>query len=252
MGVKEYLIGWITDQVEGAGAEGTVFGLSGGLDSSVCGALCVEAMGERALGLLMPCHSDPQDLEHAELVAEKCGIPVELIDLGSAYDALLEVFAEGTLKARANIKSRLRMIALYYYANLRNYLVVGTSNRSELMVGYFTKHGDGGVDVMPLAGIYKTDLVSLARELGIPEQIIEKEPSGGLWEGQTDEAEMGISYRELDSVLESIEAGKKPAADPRTVEKVRGMIGASSHKRKPPPVCDISENGGGVIPGNGY
>ena len=135
--------------------------------------------------------------------------------------------------ARANLRPRLRMASLYYFANRLNYLVVGTGNRSELEVGYFTKYGDGGVDLLPLGALLKRQVRALAAHLGVPAPIIEKPPSAGLWEGQTDEGEMGFSYADLDRYLAG---GKVPAA---LGERIEAMRTASEHKRRPPPVAAV-------------
>jgi len=137
MTIANTISSWIAEQVRAAGAEGAVIGLSGGVDSSVTAVLTKRALGDRVLGLLMPCHSDPQDLAHARLVAEKFHIRAELVDLTPVFDSFMAVLPREERIAQANLKARLRMVTLYYYANLYNYLVVGTSNRSELAVGYF-------------------------------------------------------------------------------------------------------------------
>jgi NAD+ synthase len=138
--------------------------------------------------------------------------------------------------AAANIKPRLRMITLYYLAQSHNYLVLGSGNRTEIEVGYYTKYGDGGVDLLPLGGLYKTQVWELARELGVPQEVIDRPPTAGLWPGQTDEGEMGITYRELDRVLRAIAAGDTEGIDPDTLKKVQGMIERSAHKRAMPPI----------------
>jgi len=128
---------------------------------------------------------------------------------------------------------------LYYFANSRNYLVAGTGNKSELAIGYFTKYGDGGADILPLGELLKTQVRELARELGIPEEIIVKPPSAGLWEGQTDEGEMGIGYDELGSILVAIESGDTGECDQEALARVRAMMAASQHKRNPIPICEL-------------
>jgi NAD+ synthase len=138
--------------------------------------------------------------------------------------------------ALANIKPRLRMTTLYYLANRYNGLVVGTGNKTELSIGYFTKYGDGGVDILPLGDLDKTTVRALARQLGVPEPVITKAPSAGLWEGQTDEGEIGITYEELDRALAAIAAGESDSLAPRTVERVASLAAASEHKRRPAPM----------------
>ena len=196
-------------------------------------------MGDRMLGLIMPCHSDPTDAEHARLVAKKFDIETEYVDLTPVFDRLVEALPPGNKVAVGNLKPRLRMTVLYYFANSRHYLVAGAGNKSELMAGYFTKFGDGGVDILPLGDLLKTQVRELARELGIPEEIIAKPPSAGLWEGQTDEGEMGITYEELDKAIQAIESGDTSQCDKKALEKVRRMMAASAHKRAPIPICKI-------------
>lgn len=231
MGISEEIANWISERVKEAGTGGCVFGLSGGLDSSVVGALCRKAMGENVLGVLLPCHSEQHDIEDAVLVADRFEIPTVSVDLTPVLDSMMGVLPGGSRQAEANLKPRLRMTVLYYFANQKGYLVVGTGNKSEISVGYFTKYGDGGADILPLAGIYKTDLLEVAGELGLPSRVIEKPPSAGLWEGQTDEGEMGLTYQELDLVLKALEAGRRPDAADEVVEKVRAMVRSSEHKR---------------------
>jgi len=233
----ELITKWIFDQISSAGCDGCLYGLSGGIDSAVVAVLCKRAYPKNCLAVLMPCHSNPQDLQDALSVVKKFEIDYLIADLGPVYDKFIEtVFRRGSdthFIAEANVKSRLRMTILYYYANLYNYLVVGTGNKSEIMTGYFTKHGDGGVDILPLGGLLKTEVVQLAEELTVPESIIEKKPSAGLWVGQTDEQEMGINYSELDRYLASGEASEK------VKERVEFLKRKTMHKRRLPPIPDI-------------
>ncbi len=232
---------WIREQVSGAGLHGVVFGLSGGVDSAVTAVLCKRAFPEDCLAVVMPCRSDEADIEDAQTVAGKFQVPTRTITLDEVYESLLGVlpvseFDPASRKlAEVNLKPRLRMLTLYYLANRLGYLVVGTSNRSEISVGYFTKYGDGGVDILPLGNLVKSQVRELASHLGIPNEIIEKPPSAGLWEGQTDENEMGLTYEELDHYLASGEAREAVR------EKVDAMITESAHKRATPviPPFDI-------------
>lgn len=209
--------------------------MSGGLDSSVVGVLCRRGLGDRVLGLILPCHSKRSDEEHARLVADLFDITVEKIDLGPVLDLLLGLLPADGDMAVANLKPRLRMMALYYFSNRLNYLVIGSGNKSELRTGYFTKYGDGGVDILPLGGLLKTEVRKLARELDIPEEIIAKPPSAGLWEGQTDEDELGITYDELDRALRALESGEAHQPDDEVMVKVRELVARSHHKRVPIP-----------------
>lgn len=230
------LVAWIREQVAVAKRQGVVFGLSGGLDSSVVAMLCKRAFPNNALGVIMPCYSSETDIEHARQVAQKFQITIRTIALDKVFDSLKRAFSDGdydpgTKKlAEANLKPRLRMITLYYLANQLGYLVVGTGNRSELSVGYFTKYGDGAVDILPLGNLVKSQVRELAIHLGIPKEIIQKPPSAGLWEGQTDEGEMGITYEELDRYLITGKARRE------IKEKVDAMMAGSAHKRATPPI----------------
>ena len=240
-GIAQQISDWMKEQVEAAGARGIVVGLSGGIDSAVVAALACKAVGKEVLGVLMPCHSSPDAAEHALLLAEKLGIRTVTVDLTTTYDALMSALPPAEGLAPANVRPRLRMTTVYYLAAMNNYIVAGTGNRTEYMVGYFTKWGDGGVDIMPIAGLYKHQIRALARELGVPDVIIEKPPSADLWPGQTDEAEMGISYDVLDRMLDAMELGDLGAFDPAQVTRVRSMMDRSEHKRRavpsfPPPV----------------
>jgi NAD+ synthase len=238
MKISECISSWIRERVEEAGAEGVVLGISGGIDSAVTAVLAKRGLEDKVLGLIMPCHSDPIDVQHAQRVAAKFSIETEYVDLTPVFDRLVEALPPGDRVATGNLKARLRMAVWYYFANSRNYLVAGAGNKSEIMVGYTTKYGDGGVDILPLGDLLKTQVRELARELGIPEEIIARPPTAGLWEGQTDEGEMGITYDELDSVLVAIEAGDVSGCDQKSLARVRAMMAASQHKREPIPICE--------------
>ena len=231
------LVGWIRERVLSAGCKGVVLGMSGGLDSSVAAVLCQRAFPENMLGVIMPCYSCGEDAEHARAVASRFSIPTKVVALDTVLDALLEVLAGDEVEpalgrtAESNLKVRLRMVPLYYFANRFRYTVVGSSNRCELAAGYFTKYGDGGVDIMPLGNLVKGQVRELARFLGIPQPIIDKPPSAGLWPGQTDEDEMGISYEALDRYLLT---GEAPDG---LREKIEARMAANAHKRLPPPVA---------------
>jgi len=238
--MKNKIVRWIKLQVRQARSKGVVLGLSGGVDSSIVAALAKRALGrKRVLCLILPIHSHPQDLRDARLVAKKFGLRTEQIDLSGIYDRLIRILPAAVPLARANLKPRLRMLVLYYFANRFNYLVCGTGNRSELMAGYFTKYGDGAADILPLGRLLKKQVRSLAENLGIPVHIITKPPSAGLWLGQTDEAEMGITYPELDSILERLAQKRKQVAEKAKVDKVKAMIERSRHKRQAPMVCPV-------------
>lgn len=243
----EDLTAWLRQRVAIAGSHGIVVGLSGGIDSAVVIRLAQLATGGNVVGVIMPCHSDPQDEADARLVADQFGVRTVRIDLAPSYDRLvadLRATVEsvpGTHAAAspgetsdprarlplANVKPRLRMTTLYYVANSLNYLVAGTGNRSELTIGYFTKYGDGGVDVLPIGRLLKSEVRELARELEVPEPVITKAPSAGLWLGQTDEHEMGFTYADLEHYLT-----KGPdAVAPALAMRIERLVRASDHKR---------------------
>jgi len=230
---------WICDSVKAAGAEGVVLGLSGGVDSAVVGGLAARAPGTDALGVVMPCESSEEDAADAAEIARALSLDTAIVELDGPYRRLLDALPEGSELARANLKPRLRMATLYFVANSVNCLVAGTGNRCEIAVGYFTKHGDGGVDILPIGGLLKHEVAALAMHLGVPERIVNRKPSAGLWAGQTDEDELGMSYEVLDGIVGAIDAGREPDAPPDLVARVRRLMAASAHKRQMPPVCPI-------------
>jgi NAD+ synthase len=239
--LTEKLISWIRSQVLAARCEGVVVGMSGGIDSSVVAVLCHRAFPQSMLGVFMPCYSSQEDGDHVQTVANQLSIPVKTVALDAAFDTLLKVLPGDVVApaanrlAKANLKARLRMLTLYYFANQLNYMVAGSGNRSELSVGYFTKYGDGGVDILPLGKLVKGEVRKLAGFLGIPQEIIDKPPSGGLWPGQTDEGEMGFSYEELDRYLVTGEASRELR------DRIESMIAASEHKRLPPSIASFPD-----------
>ncbi len=235
--MEKRIVAWIKQQVKKRGCRGVVFGLSGGLDSCVVAALAKKALGgKHCLALLLPCHSQPIDARHGRLLVRRLGIRSKTIDLTPVYDAFVSILPSADRMTLANIRPRLRMTALYYMARKLNFLVCGTSNKSELKSGYFTKFGDGASDILPLGDLYKTQVRSLAVELGIPQEIIDKPPTAGLWPGQTDEGEMGITYPELDEILGCLECGRAPRLPADKVGRVKRLFKQSEHKRCMPEV----------------
>ena len=240
---------WLRQRMAAAGARGFAVGLSGGIDSAVVIRLCQMAAPENVVGVILPCHSDPRDEADAKLVADHFGIPAITLDLAPAYDLLLSDLKAATAQlpksqlagcdaeARlpvANVKPRLRMTSLYFVANSLNYLVAGTGNRSELTIGYFTKYGDGGVDLLPIGKLLKSEVRAIAREIGVPDSVIDKTPSAGLWVGQTDEAEMGFSYTDLENYL----TRGPDTVPPALALRIERLVRVSDHKRALAPTPD--------------
>lgn len=228
----EHRLNWIRERVKAAGCTGVVVGESGGKDSATVTALCVRALGkENVVGITMPCNSLSTDMEHARLVADAFGIKLIEVNIGGAFTTLKNtIINEHELNelAVANIKPRLRMTTLYAVAQTLNYLVVGTDNKSEMVMGYFTKWGDGGYDFNPLSDLTMQEVLELGKELGVPEPILTKAPSAGLWEGQTDEKEMGVTYKAIE---EYIKTGTTDLASLEIIEKTNKR---TAHKREMP------------------
>lgn len=227
--VEAIIVDWLKGKMTAAGTKGLVFGLSGGLDSAVVSGLVKKAVGDSALAVVMPCESHIIDSEHAVLVAEHFNVKRHFVDLTSTYRTMSADILNTGLNspprlATANLKPRLRMATLYYFANALGYMVVGTGNRSEWYVGYSTKYGDGGVDVQPIIGLLKSEVAELAKHLGVPDEIITKPPTAGLWQGQTDEGEMGFTYAQLDRYITTGEA------DEAVKLRIDSMHRSSRHK----------------------
>ncbi|MBN1802498.1 MAG: NAD+ synthase [Candidatus Lokiarchaeota archaeon] len=243
--LSDHLVKWIKDYIEEARAEGVVVGLSGGIDSATTAALCTKAIGrDRVFSFNLPCESIEKDYEDANMIAEHLGIEFHRFDLTNVYQEFFRTIVPPfgtTTMARANVKPRLRMLTSYFFAqSLGNYLVAGTGNRTELAIGYFTKYGDGGVDFEPIGNLYKCEVREVARILSIPEEIINKAPSAGLWEGQTDEGEIGITYGVLDEIIYRKDNNLDMSdLNKEDVEKVNKMMKLASHKLKMPPHFQI-------------
>ncbi|WP_297507690.1 NAD+ synthase [Thermococcus sp.] len=239
----ERIVDFISEKVREAGTNGVVVGISGGIDSATTAYLAVKALGsEKVLGLIMPYYEN-RDVEDAKLVCESLGIKCKVVNIRPIVEEFVKSLGfEPDKKSLGNIMARTRMVLLYAHANALNRLVLGTSNRSEFLTGYFTKWGDGASDYAPLINLYKTEVWEIAKLLGVPERIIEKKPTAGLWEGQTDEDELGISYRLLDEILWRLVDLKMPkekiagelGISVETVEHVENLVKSSEHKRRLP------------------
>ncbi|MDD1721416.1 MAG: NAD+ synthase [Euryarchaeota archaeon] len=246
---------FIETSVRLAGASGVVIALSGGVDSSVVASLAHDVVDTRAL-ILPEKHITPKaDVDDGKMIAQTYEMPFTVL----VIDPLVECFkvfgkdvatwqtSEKVSIAEANLKARVRMVLAYLVANSEHRLVLGTGNKTELLTGYFTKCGDGGVDVLPIGGLYKTQVFQLARYLNIPESIVSKAPSAGLWVGQTDEDELGLSYELLDNLLFHLIDKKKSVKETadlvgvevRQVEDICNKVRTSKHKRHTPKVATI-------------
>ena len=238
--VVEEICKFIKEYVDKSNANGVIIGLSGGIDSSTVAFLCKRALGEKKVfGLIMPEKgvTREEDVEDALSIADMLGIEFKIIEINEILDALKRKLGEGNKIAEANLKPRIRMTINYYFANNMNRLVAGTGNKSELMIGYFTKYGDGGVDFLPIGDLYKTEVFKLAEYIGVPERIIKKKPTAGLWVNQTDEDEIGMSYEELDEILKAIENGRRRGDD--KFKRVEMLVKNSKHKREMPPIARV-------------
>jgi NAD+ synthase len=230
----EKRIEFIRGAIKSAGAEGVVYGNSGGKDSSLVGIICKKAC-DKTLGVIMPCSSKrnyESDKTDAEFVAEKYGIETRIVDLSQTKNEIVLAIdgKKGKLNNQSlvNIAPRLRMTTLYAIAANENLLVAGTGNRSETYMGYFTKWGDGACDFNPIQDLTVNEIYEFLRFLGAPDRIIEKAPSAGLFEGQTDEKDMGVTYQSIDNFILT---GKVLKNDGEIIEKYHNL---SEHKRRMP------------------
>lgn len=231
--LTEKITDWIREKVRGAGVNGVVIGLSGGIDSGVTAALCTRALGaENVLGLIMPCGSIPEDTRDGHRTAQHLGVAVKEIQLSGVLDAFVSAGKLDTedILNLANVKARLRMAMCY--AHSENRLVAGTGNMSETVTGYWTKWGDGAADFLPIAELWKDEVRELAEYLELPRWIIDRVPSAGLWVNQSDEDEMGVTYDEIKRYFTQ-GADSVSAA---SAERIAGLHSSSAHKRKPIPV----------------
>ena len=247
---KETIVDFIRTKSQEAGVNGAVVGLSGGIDSALTAYLTVEALGhENVLGIHLPeLNLTPaEDVLDATEVADRLNIEFKAIDISEILSSFMYSIPQSddaTQLTNGNLKARIRMSILYYYANLSGRMVIGTGNKTEIMLGYYTKYGDGGVDIEPIGDLYKTEVMELAHMVRVPEEIITKPPSAGLWVGQTDEEELGISYVVVDKLLEMLLDGK----DPEYIQDILGVsseqmdstiqrISANIHKSQAPPIA---------------
>lgn len=265
--VKGILVEFIRKRIKNSGFQRAVLGLSGGIDSTVVAYLAVEALGDphNVYALILPYKSyQSESVKDARLIAKKLKINSQIIRIEPMIEQYFRNFSRRIIPhpavlggrgsqvkeleylRKGNKMARERMSILYDWALSLRALVLGTSNKTELSMGYFTKYGDGGVDLEPLGGLYKTQVRQLAKYLGVPQPITNRRPSAGLWPGQTDEGELGISYDELDKILycmlEKKYSVKKILSlgfSVENIEKVRNFVKNSEHKRRLPPVAKV-------------
>jgi len=231
------VVEWIRETVQNANQNGVVVGLSGGIDSAVVANLVKRAFPEDSIGVILPVKSSTKDSIDARAVAEKCGLHWIEMDLSVSHELIfddIKIKLDRDLNGRAritdaNLRARLRMSTLYGVANSLGYLVAGTDNAAEVLTGYFTKYGDGGVDFLPIANLTKREVYEWAKVLGVPQQVIDRAPSAGLWEGQTDEAELGVKYNDIDDYLE----GKEISEEAKV--RIEHLYNVTAHKRVMPP-----------------
>jgi len=254
--VHEHILGFIRERAEAAGVDRAVLGLSGGIDSTLTAYLAVEALGaENVHGLVMPGETnDEANMSDAEQVAVDLGIDYDVVEVEPIAEAFLESFpdvdpgerieADPLRTAVGNLRVRIRAVLDYFVANHEGAIVLGTGNRTEALVGYFTKYGDGAVDCHPIGILYKQQVRQLADHVGVSEKLVTKTPTAGLWAGQTDEDELGIDYDTLDAVLAlTVDGPFPPSAAVRLVEGVtreqvewvHELHARSEHKRHDPP-----------------
>ena len=247
--VEQMLVAFLQDETRNAGFERAVLGLSGGVDSAVCAALAVRALGpDNVLGVMLPHRtSSPQSLADAELVAAALNMKTEVVHISPMVDPFLDS-RKVTDRVRAgNVMARQRMIVLYDLSQRDRALVFGTSNKSELLLGYGTLFGDMACAINPLGDLYKTQVWQLARALGLPQQVIDKKPSADLWAGQTDEGEMGFIYANVDRLLYLMVDERRNDDELRAagfadsfIQQVSGMVRRSQFKRRPPLIAKMS------------
>ena len=246
---RRMLVAFIREEVSKVGFERAVVGVSGGIDSSVTCFLAAEALGaENVLALRLPYRtSSPESLEHAKLVTDQLGVKTDTVEITAMVEPLFERFPDMDNLRRGNIMARARMIVLYDQSAAFGGLVVGSGNKTEMLLGYSTLYGDSAAAMHPLGDLYKTQVRQLARELGVPEVIIDKAPTADLWPDQTDEDELGFTYESVDRLLYlivdrryTLEEAVEVGFEPEFVEQVSRLVRNSHYKRVPPLVAKLS------------
>jgi len=238
--IQKDIEAFLKDAVSQNKADGVIFGLSGGIDSVTVGYLCGKIFGKKALALVMPDSTVSPSSETGDALKAvgELGLDYKLIDIDVIHK-IYSNYLEPDELALGNLRARIRSNIIYYYANLKNLLVLGTSDKSEYLIGYFTKFGDGSADILPTVSLYKTQMRELAKTIGVPNNIVTKKSSPNLWKGHDAEEEIGISYEEIDSALYCLidkklsvdETIQKTEISRKSVEKIYQMYQKSQHKR---------------------
>ena len=246
--IQEKIKSFLVNEISQRQASGVIFGLSGGIDSAVIALLCAKAIKKNSLALLMPDSkiTPKADTEDALKIVDKLGLEYKLIDINPIHSEYSKYIEPNPL-ALGNLRARIRANILYYYANAKNYLVLGSSDKSEFLIGYFTKYGDGAADLMPIVSLYKTQIKEFAKFLGVPSSIISKKSSPSLWEGHLAESELGSSYEEIDAVLHCTVDNNLSLQDtasftgikPSIVDKIHKLYKKNEHKRITPKACQL-------------
>ena len=249
--ITNCIIDFIRNEVTTADSQGVVLGLSGGIDSSVALYLATKALGNnRVLGLILPDKkvSQQNDIDDAIELSQKVGINYHIIDITEIKQKYIDRLPKEKISI-GNLTARIRMNFIYYYANIEHKLVLGTSDKSELMIGYFTKFGDGAADILPLADIYKTEVRKLAKYLNLPKKILLKKSSPSLWKDQTAEDEIGMNYEKIDTILKNLAENisentnkylLKKGIDKNDILFVKHLLSKNKHKITLPKICIIS------------
>ncbi len=240
--IIEIIENFLSEQIEKKKGKGVILGLSGGIDSAVLAYICKRKLQDKTLALIMPDTSitPKSETEDALKMIALTGIEYKLIDIKPIINEY-SMYLEPNEKSKGNLRARVRTNILYYYANAKNYLVLGSSDKSEYMIGYFTKFGDGASDITPIISLYKLQVREIAKYLKVPENVIAKKSSPHLWKDHQAEEELGISYEELDSILYCLfekklsmdETEKTTQIDKAVIEKIHQLHINSEHKRLP-------------------
>lgn len=222
----DQIINWIKEEVKKANCSGVAVGISGGIDSALVAYLAKKAFPNDSIGILIPINKKRQfDLEDGLELVKKLDLDYKVIDLSHEYQSMIDKMNVQLDLTKGNMQARLRMTTIYAFAQERKYLVLGTDNKAEYDLGYFTKWGDGGCDLLPIVNLYKSEVFEYAKKVGIPINIINKPPSAGLWDDQSDEKELGFTYDDYEQY------DKNLLTDQQLIEKIKLQISKTNHKR---------------------